>query len=195
MKINKFQSRLLSLVTLSFAFVMTPSLAGAADNPLEIQNPEASFVVSDIRLQGLQRVSSGTVFNLIPLSVGDSVDSLAVRDLMRTLFSSGYFKDIQLAKDGRVLIVTVVERPAIESIELEGNKAIESNALLEGLADQGLEEGEIFKQVTLERMGLELERQYVSQGRYGAGIETEIEELPRNRVNIKINNKSKGCSW
>ncbi|MBT5334819.1 MAG: outer membrane protein assembly factor BamA, partial [Gammaproteobacteria bacterium] len=165
---------------------MAPSLVGAAQGPLQTQNADGSFIVSDIRLQGLQRVSSGTVFNLIPLSVGDSVDSLAVRNLMRTLFNSGFFKDIQLAKDGRVLIVTVVERPAIESIELEGNKAIESEALLEGLADQGLEEGEIFKQVTLERMGLELERQYVSQGRYGAAIETEIEELPRNRVNIKI---------
>ena len=186
MKINKFQSRLLSLVTLSFAFAMAPSSVGAAQGPLQTQNSDGSFIVSDIRLQGLQRVSSGTVFNLIPLSVGDSVDSLAVRNLMRTLFSSGFFKDIQIAKDGRVLIVTVVERPAIESIELEGNKAIESEALLEGLADQGLEEGEIFKQVTLERMGLELERQYVSQGRYGAAIDTEIEELPRNRVNIKI---------
>ena len=187
MEINKFQSRFMLLVLLSFAFVMAPSFSGAAEDPLQIQNPELSFVVSDIRLQGLQRVSSGTVFNLIPLSVGDSLDSLAVRNLMRTLFSSGFFKDIQLARDGRVLIVTVVERPAIESIELDGNKAIESDALLEGLADQGLKEGEIFKQVTLERMGLELERQYVSQGRYGAGIETEIEELPRNRVNIKIN--------
>ena len=36
-------------------------------------------------------------------------------------------------------------------------------------------------------MGLELERQYVAQGRYGASIDTEIEDLPRNRVNIKIN--------
>ena len=165
MEINKFQSRFMLLVLLSFAFVMAPSFSSVAEDPLQIQNPELSFVVSDIRLQGLQRVSSGTVFNLIPLSVGDYLDSLAVRNLMRTLFSSGFFKDIQLARDGRVLIVTVVERPAIESIELDGNKAIESDALLEGLADQGLKEGEIFKQVSLERMGLELERQYVSQGR------------------------------
>ena len=91
-----------------------------------------------------------------------------------------------MARDGGVLIVTLVERPAIESIVLEGNKAIESEALLRGLAEQGLKEGEIFKQVTLERMGLELERQYVAQGRYGASIETDIEDLPRNRVNVKI---------
>ena len=147
---------------------------------------EGRFVIEDVRLQGLQRVSAGTVFNLIPVSVGDPLDSVAVRSTMRALFRSGYFKDIQLARDGGVLIVTLVERPAIETIELEGNKAIESEALLQGLAEQGLKEGEIFKQVTLERMGLELERQYVAQGRYGASIETDIEDLPRNRVNVKI---------
>jgi outer membrane protein insertion porin family len=145
------------------------------------------FVVADVRLQGLQRVSAGTVFNIIPVGVGDRVDNVAVRGITRALFASGYFNDIKIARDDAVLIVTLTERPAIESIELDGNKAIESEALLEGLADQGLQEGEIFKQATLERMGLELERQYVAQGRYGASIDTEIEDLPRNRVNIKIN--------
>jgi len=80
----------------------------------------------------------------------------------------------------------VVERPAIESIEIEGNKAIKTEALLEGLTQQGLSEGEIFQQATLERVGLELERQYVAQGRYGAAIDTEVEELARNRVAIRI---------
>ena len=134
----------------------------------------------------MQRVSAGTVFNIIPIGVGDRVDNVTVRAITRVLFASGYFNDIKIARDDSVLIVTLSERPAIESIELDGNKAIESEALLEGLADQGLQEGEIFKQATLERMGLELERQYVAQGRYGASIETEIEDLPRNRVNIKI---------
>lgn len=149
-------------------------------------NQGNEFVVADVRLQGLQRVSAGTVFNIIPIGVGDRVDNVAVRAITRALFASGYFNDIKIARDDNVLIVTLTERPAIESIELDGNKAIESEALLEGLADQGLQEGEIFKQATLERMGLELERQYVAQGRYGASIDTEIEDLPRNRVNIKI---------
>jgi len=149
-------------------------------------NQGNEFVVADVRLQGLQRVSAGTVFNIIPIGVGDRVDNVAVRAITRALFASGYFNDIKIARDDAVLIVTLTERPAIESIELDGNKAIESDALLEGLADQGLQEGEIFKQATLERMGLELERQYVAQGRYGASIDTEIEDLPRNRVNIKI---------
>ncbi len=145
-----------------------------------------AFTVSDIRLQGLQRVSAGTVFNILPVQVGDTVDEVAVRQLIRLLFASGYFDDIRMARDDDALVVSVVERPAIESIEIDGNKAIKTEALLEGLTQQGLAEGEIFKQATLERVGLELERQYVSQGRYGASIETNIEELPRNRVAISI---------
>ena len=144
------------------------------------------FTVSDIRLQGLQRVSPGTVFNMLPINVGNAIDEISVRQLIRLMFKSGYFNDIRMARDGDVLVITVVERPWIESIEIEGNKAIKTEALVEGLAQQGLREGEIFKQATLERVGLELERQYVSQGRYGAGIQTEVEQLPRNRVAIKI---------
>ncbi|MCB1684319.1 MAG: outer membrane protein assembly factor BamA [Pseudomonadales bacterium] len=147
----------------------------------------APFVVEDIRLQGLQRVSAGTVFNLLPIEVGDTIEQVAIRNLIRLLFASGYFNDIRMARDGGVLVVTLVERPAIESIEIDGNKAIKTEALLEGLAQQGLQEGEIFKQATLERVSLELERQYVAQGRYGAAINTEVEELPRNRVAVKIN--------
>jgi outer membrane protein insertion porin family len=152
----------------------------------ESQFDAPGFYVTDVRLQGLQRISAGTVFNLIPVSVGDRLDQLGVRGLVRELFESGYFKDIRVARDDGVLIVTLAERPAIESIEIDGNKAIKTEALVEGLADQGLREGEIFKQATLERVSLELERQYVAQGRYGAAIETTIEDLPRNRVEIKI---------
>ena len=145
------------------------------------------FRVGDIRLLGLQRVSAGTVFNLLPLSVGDSVDSVSVRQLVRGLFASGYFDDVSMSRDGDILIVTVRERPSIESIEIDGNKAIKTESLMDALSGQGLREGEIFKQATLERVGLELERSYVAQGRYNAVIETEAEQLPRNRVAIEIN--------
>lgn len=158
-------------------------LAGLQAAPVRA---EEAFVVEDIRLQGLQRVSAGTVFNQLPITVGEALDSVGVRELIRALFRSGYFDDIRMARDGGVLVVTVTERPAIESIEIDGNKAIPTDALLEGLGQQGLSEGEIFKQATLERVGLELERQYVAQGRYGAAIDTNVEELPRNRVAISI---------
>ena len=145
------------------------------------------FRVGDIRLLGLQRVSAGTVFNLLPLSVGDVIDNVAVRELVRELFASGYFDDVTMSRDGDILIVSVKERPSIESIEIEGNKAIKTDSLMDALSGQGLREGEIFKQATLERVGLELERSYVAQGRYNAEIETKAEPLPRNRVAIEIN--------
>ena len=145
------------------------------------------FRVGDIRLLGLQRVSAGTVFNLLPLSVGDVVDSVTVRELVRELFASGYFDDVTMSRDDDILIVSVKERPSIESIEIDGNKAIKTESLMEALSGQGLREGEIFKQATLERVGLELERSYVAQGRYNATIETRADPLPRNRVAIEIN--------
>ena len=108
----------------------------AAEAPRQSYNlgQAGAFVVADVRLQGLQRVSAGTVFNIIPISVGDRVDNVTVRQITRSLFASGYFKDIQIARDGGVLIVSLSERPAIESIELDGNKAIESEALLGAIA-------------------------------------------------------------
>jgi len=145
------------------------------------------FRVGDIRLLGLQRVSAGTVFNLLPLSVGDVIDSVSVRQLVRGLFASGYFDDVTMSRDGDILIVSVKERPSIESIELEGNKAIKTESLMEALSGQGLREGEIFKQATLERVGLELEKSYIAQGRYNASIETKADPLPRNRVAIESN--------
>ena len=144
------------------------------------------FQVADIQLQGLQRVSAGTVFNLLPTSVGDTIDDADVRDLVRLLFESGYFNDIAVLREGDTLVLRMQERPAIEKIEIEGNKAIKSEDLLKNLGDAGLQEGEIFKQSTLERIGIELERSYFSQGRYGAAIEPSVKTLPRNRVEVKI---------
>ena len=89
------------------------------------------FVVGDIRLQGIQRVSAGTVFNILPVSVGETLDMLRTRQVTRSLFASGYFDDIRIARDDDVLIINLVERPAIESIEIEGNKAIKTDSLLE----------------------------------------------------------------
>ena len=152
----------------------------------ELPGRTGSFKVADIQLQGLQRVSSGTVFNLLPVNVGDTVDAAEIRELTRALFKSGYFDDIQMLRDEgslgsdaqadnrATLIVRVRERPAIEEIELDGNKAIKTEDLLESLGEAGLREGEIFKQATLERIGIELQRSYFAQGRYDAAIDASV---------------------
>ncbi len=146
-----------------------------------------SFTVSDIRVNGLQRVSAGSVFVALPLNVGETIDDQALVQATRSLFKTGFFQDIQLGRDGNVLVVTVVERPSISSIEIEGNKAISKEDLLKGLKQSGLAEGEIFQRATLEGVRNELQRQYVAQGRYSAEINAEVIPQPRNRVALKIN--------
>jgi len=146
----------------------------------------STFEVRDIRLEGLQRLSSGTVFASLPINIGDQVDSYVLQVAARSLFASGYYDDVRFEEDNGVLVVHVVERPAIDTIEIEGEKAISEEDLLSGMADSGLQEGQIFRRSVLEGIGAELERQYMSQGRYNATVNTEITELPRNRVGIKI---------
>ena len=152
--------------------------------------PQASaqtFIVADIRVEGLQRVSAGTVFAALPVAVGDVVDPQVLRAASRSLFATGNFDDIHIGRDGNVLVIVVAERPSISEINIEGNKAIETEALLDGLKSAGLAVGQVFQRSTLEGMQLELQRQYVQQGRYDANIETEVLPEPRNRVAININ--------
>lgn len=145
-----------------------------------------AFRVADIRVEGLQRVSSGSVFAALPVNVGDTIEPAQLQEMTRALFRTGYFDDIQINRDDNVLVIRVVERPTIAEITLTGNKAIKTEDLLEALKKAGLSEGQIFKPSTLEGLSGELERQYIAQGRYGARVKTTVNELPRNRVGLVI---------
>ncbi len=145
-----------------------------------------TFIISDIRVEGLQRISAGSVFSALPVGVGDMVDTRVVGAAARSLFATGNFDDIRIGRDGNVLVILVAERPSISEINIEGNKAIETEALLDGLKGAGLAVGQVFQRSTLEGMQLELQRQYVQQGRYDAAIETEVIPEPRNRVTVNI---------
>jgi outer membrane protein insertion porin family len=146
----------------------------------------AFFQVADIRIEGLQRVSAGTVFAALPIKVGDMVDQPSITEASRSIFKTGFFSDISLIKEEQVLVVVVQERPAIAEITLKGNKAIQTEQLMDALTDNGIDEGQIFHQSVLEAMTQELQRQYVSQGRYGATVTNNVENLPRNRVALNI---------
>lgn len=164
---------LLALVSVSFS--TPPALAQSG-----------GFVVSDIRVEGLQRIAAGSVFASMPVAVGDVASEASIRATARSLFATGNFDDIRIGRDGTVLVVVVAERPSISEITIDGNKAIETEALLDGLKGAGLAVGQVFQRSTLEGMQLELQRQYVLQGRYDAAIEAEVIPEPRNRVSISI---------
>ena len=145
-----------------------------------------AFIVNDIRIAGLQRVSTGSIFNTIPISVGDKIDDRKIVDITRALFATEQFDDIQIGRDGNALIITVAERPSISSIDISGNSALKTEILLESFDGIGITEGQVYKRSTLERMKAELVRSYSSQGRYGAGVEIFETSQPRNRVSISI---------
>lgn len=144
------------------------------------------FVVTDIEVEGLQRVSAGSVFSAFPVDIGESLNELELAEAIRTLFRTGLFTDVEASRDESVLIVTVRERPAISSIEIEGNKAIETDMLTGALNSAGLQEGQVFRRATLERLELEILRSYVGQGRYNARVKATAEDLPRNRVAVRL---------
>ena len=142
------------------------------------------FLVSDIRIIGLQRVSTGSIFNVIPISVGDNIDQRKSADITRSLFATEQFDDIQIAKDGNTLIIIVQERPSISAIDISGNKALKTEQLLESLDGVGIKEGEVYKRSTVEKVKSELVRSYASNGRYGAGVDIEEIKKPRNRIEL-----------
>lgn len=145
-----------------------------------------AFRVDDIRLEGLQRVSASPVFAALPVRIGEEIDSADIREILGALFATGYFTNVQVARDGNVLIIVLQERPAIKSVEIDGNKAIKTEQLEEVFDEQGLKEGEILQRPMLQQIVRELERQYIGRARYGAKVETTIEDLPNNMVDVKI---------
>ena len=145
-----------------------------------------SFTIEDIRIEGLQRISAGTVFNYLPVKVGDTMTDNDAKGIIRSLFKSKYFNDVEVERQDGVLVIKVKERPAISSIELVGNKDMDSAELLKSLREIGFGEGQVFEQAMLERVELELERQYFSRGKYGVAISSEVTPLSRNRVAIRI---------
>lgn len=152
--------------------------------PLYAQGAE--FTVEDIRVEGLQRISAGTVFNYLPVGVGSSISSDDYPEIIRTLFQTGFFTDINLARDGNVLIINVVERPSIAEINIEGNQEISTDDLEAALRDIGLAEGRVFDRALLERVEQELFNQYFGRGKYAVKIEAKERNLPRNRVAIDL---------
>ena len=130
------------------------------------------FVVRDMRVEGLQRISEGTVFNYLPINIGDTVDDVRIQEAMRSLYNQGLFLDIEFRRDGDSLIVAVKERPSIESFEIEGNKDIKTEDLTESLRGVGLSKGRTFDRSILENVKGALLEQYYDRGKYAVVVDS-----------------------
>lgn len=148
-----------------------------------------AFVVRDMRVEGLQRIAEGTVFNYLPVNIGDELDRQRLREAVRALYSQGLFDDVELRRDGDTLVIVVEERPSIESFEITGNKDIKTEDLMQSLRSVGLAQGRTFDRSVLDNVEQFLTDQYYSRGKYGVVIDSEVEELPNNAVRIAIDVK------
>lgn len=144
------------------------------------------FVIQDIRVEGLQRTEAGTVFNYLPVQAGDVMSDEKATQAIKSLYGTGFFKDVRIEADGDVLVVTVQERPSVAKIEFSGNKSFPSDKMTEGLKQIGIAEGQIFDKSQLDRAEQEIKRQYLSQGKYGASVKTVVSPLERNRVGVSF---------
>ena len=144
------------------------------------------FVIEDIRVEGLKRITPGTVFNYLPMKVGDKFNDAISSDAVRALFKTGFFDDVKVEKDGNDLVLIFKERPAIGSISIIGNEDVKSDELLDNLKQIGFAEGRVFLQAQLDMVEAEMQRQYYSFGKYAAEITSTVTPLDNNRVAIRI---------
>lgn len=156
--------------------VLAPSVAVAIE----------PFTVKDIRVEGLQRIAAGTVFNYLPIKIGDTVTERGAQDAIRALYKTGFFKDVRLERQGQVLIVSVAERSSVASFRIVGTREFSEEDLKKALKEIGLAEGRIFNQSLLDRVEQELRTQYFSRGFYAVDIKPTITPLERNRVGVNI---------
>ena len=142
-----------------------------------------------MRVEGLQRLSEGTVFNYLPINIGDTVDRVRIGEAIRALYGQNLFDNIEMRRDGETLLIVVHERPSIESFSIDGNKDIKTEDLMDSLRSVGLARGRTFDRSVLDNVEMFLREQYYDRGKYGVSIDTEITDRPNNTVRIQVNVK------
>ena len=145
------------------------------------------FIVKDIRVEGIQRTEAGTVFGYLPVKVGETLTDEKAAQAIKTLFATGFFRDVRIEIESGVMVVVVQERPAIAQIDFVGLKEFDKDVIIKALKETGIAEGRIFDRAQLEKAEQELKRQYLTKGKYGVTITTTITPLERNRVGINFN--------
>ncbi len=145
-----------------------------------------AFTVRDMRVEGLQRISEGTVFNYLPINVGDNVDEIRIQEAIRDLYTQKLFDDIEVRRDEDTLVIVVRERPSIEDFTIDGNKDIKTEDLMESLRGVGLARGRTFDRSVLEEVQGFLKEQYYDRGKYGVVVNADVMDRPNNTVRVSI---------
>lgn len=180
------RSRLPQRISLKLKGLFAVFLAAVVLSIPSMASAFTPFKVKDIRVDGIQRTEAGTVFAYIPIQVGDTFTQDMATDIIRQLYSTGFFNDVQISTANDVVVVSVQERPVIASISFTGMKEFESKQIIESFSQVGFGEGRIFDQAMVEQAEFELKQQYLSRGKYGVEITATTTPLPRNRVGVNF---------
>ena len=171
------------LLALLMALAMLPAVSMAQ------ATMDTTFVVKDMRVEGLQRISEGTVFNYLPINIGDTVDAIRIAEAIRSLYGQSLFDDIEMRRDGDTLLIVVRERPSIESFKIDGNKDIKTEDLMDSLRNVGLARGRTFDRSVLDNVEMFLREQYYDRGKYGVQVTSTVRDGPNNTVRVSIDVK------
>jgi len=171
------------LLALLMALAMLPAISMAQ------ATMDTTFVVKDMRVEGLQRISEGTVFNYLPINIGDTVDAIRIAEAIRSLYGQSLFDDIEMRRDGDTLLIVVRERPSIESFKIDGNKDIKTEDLMDSLRNVGLARGRTFDRSVLDNVEMFLREQYYDRGKYGVQVTSTVRDGPNNTVRVSIDVK------
>ena len=177
--------RLVRAVSMAVALTLGAAASHAQTLPIE----STDFTVGDIQVEGLQRIAEGTVFNYLPVAIGDRMTHQKVEESLRALYATGFFRDVEMRREGNTLLIAVRERPSIESFEMKGNKDIKTEDLQKSLKNVGLATGKTFDRSVLEDVTQYLTDQYYSRGKYAVKVDTKVEDVPGNKVKITVDIK------
>jgi outer membrane protein insertion porin family len=172
---KRFRSGRLLLAVVAL-FSMSYPVSGLAEE----------FTVRDMRVEGLQRISEGTVFNYLPINVGDNIDEIRIQEAVRALYTQKLFDDIEVRRDENTLVIVVRERPSIEDFTIDGNKDIKTEDLMESLRGVGLARGRTFDRSVLDEVQGFLKEQYYDRGKYGVVVNADVMDRPNNTVRVSI---------
>lgn len=147
---------------------------------------DESFVIKNIKVEGLQRIALGTVLNYVPVQVGQTIEAGTTANIIRALYKTGFFSHVEIQHLDDNLIIKVKERPTIGSIQITGNSLLGTDVLKDSLKNIGLAQGRVYDKAILDNIQSSLQNQYYDQGHYSAGVTTSVTPESQNRVAISI---------
>jgi len=153
----------------------------ASTTPASAQSLLSGGTISEIRIEGSQRIEPQTTLTYLGLQPGDPFDPVRLDKALQSLFATGLFADAVLRREGDALIVTVVENPILNQVVFEGNERLDDETLQAEIQSR--------PRVVYTRTRVQSDTQrilelYRRSGRYAATVEPKIIELPQNRVDL-----------